>query len=427
MGKSSYLRSSFGHGVETPARRVLREFREDIAAGRGMTVVAYGDSWTYGLSTATDPWASQLGAKLQSMNPNATFVNEGVGGWDSREGLTGLAAVTAHAPDYCILNFGINDWGHTLGSNARTVPQYTADMGAIIDSLAAAGCKTILWVSGPVRSTSGSDYGCGSAVDDSAHTYKFIDYVNALKSLALDKRTPLLDIRRAFIDHHENVESICPWFWDNIHFNQQGHDFMYQVFRRALLPAPTVFVRDEFRDATGTSLSSHTPNIDREGGGWTEHAGTWQIVDDTARKVASSGAHQIASIDAGTADGVVSVRFKRTGATSSPETSRGGIAFRVVDNSNFWGVFVNGGNLQFFKNVEGAFTMVKSESIVNARDSWTLTATLEGNSISVRCEVDGGGVYTLEVTDATHAAATRHGLWAWGLTHSFDDFWVSAL
>lgn len=611
------------HGVVSQAAAppapsdALADFHADMAAQNPITVVAYGDSWTYGVSTAQLPWATKLGAHIRADNPNAAFVNEGMGGWDSSQGLANLANVTAHAPDYCILNFGINDWGHTRGSNSRTVAQYTAAMTAMVDALEAAGCKTILWVSGPVRSTSGSDYGCGSAVNDSSYEHKFIDYVTALKSVGASKGAPVIDVRQAFIDHHDNVASICPWFWNDIHFDQLGHDFMYAQLRGGLLPGdetrivsadsftapdgtlltahtldldiigsgwqtawsspageiqgnrfvasmeiaayvvdagaagmtarvrpasidgqgipsaivrhngapnvhncwvvaytettgmftisernagvvttrasqagafptvlearayadrvecwadgakimefasqalnantcggfgnftsmgsaafdefslftidneavePTVLVRDVFLDVDGTRLGAHAPDIDTVGGGWSEHDGTWEISNNAARKTAASAAHQTTSIDAGQSDGIVSITVSRTG---NGETSRAGLAFRVVDNDNFWGVWVNGTNLQMFKREGGTFTQVGATvSITNAQDTWRLTATLNGNSISVLCELEGGGSHTLTATDDAHATATRHGLWAFGTTHLFEEFLVQVL
>lgn len=594
----------------------ITAFQADMAAQNPITVVTYGDSWTYGLSTADFPWAVRLGAHIQADNPNAAFANEGVAGWDSDQGLTGLSAVTAHAPDYCILNFGINDWGHTRGSNTRTVPQFTTAMSAMIDALESAGCRVVLWVSGPVRSTSGSDYGCGSAVNDSSYAYKFIDYADALKGLALDKNVPILDVRQAFIDHHDNVESICPWFWNDIHFNQLGHDFMYAAFRDELLPAiktrivgrdtftdtngtlltdhtpdldmvaggwssawssvagsiqsnrfeaveeiavyvvdagasgmvarasvedtdgqgnptivvrhngagnandcwtftyraadgtyllnernggvvtqrdsapggpPTVLearayddrvegwadgskvveyfstdlnqnthggfgnftsmgssafdefslftlegetapivtlVRDTFTDTNGKRLNAHTPNFDNLGGGWVEHAGTWEIQSNAAHKTATAATHQIASIDTGASDCVVTLRYQRT---QTGTASRGGLAFRVVDADNFWGLWANGQNLQLYEVTAGAFTKRGEVKPPNGPDAWDFAVTLDGNDITVDAVRDGSTIYHLAYSSAAHAAATRHGLWALDTTGVFEEFEVAEL
>lgn len=594
----------------------IAAFQAEMAAKNAITVVTYGDSWTYGLSTADFPWAVRLGEHIQSDNPNAVFANEGVAGWNSNEGLGGLSAVTAHSPDYCILNFGINDWGHSGGANERTVTQYTDDMNQMIEDLAAVGCRVILWVSGPVKSTSGSDYGCGGAVDDSGYTHKFIEYVNALKGLAGENNVPIIDIRQAFIDHHDTVESICSWFWNAIHFNQQGHDFMYAAFRDELLPAiktrivgrdtftdtngtlltdhtpdldmvaggwssawssvagsiqsnrfeaveeiavyvvdagasgmvarasvedtdgqgnptivvrhngagnvndcwtfayrgsdgtyllnernggvvtqrdsapggpPTVLearayddriegwadgvkvveyfstdlnqnthggfgnftsmgssafdefslftlegetapsvtlVRDTFTDTNGKRLNAHTPNFDNLGGGWVEHAGTWEIQSNAAHKTATASTHQIASIDTGASDCVVTLRYQRT---QSGTASRGGVAFRVVDSNNFWGVWANGMNVQLYEVVAGSFTKRDEANPPNGPDNWEITVTLDGNSITVDAIRDGATAYQLAYSSATHAAATQHGLWALDTTGVFEEFEVAEL
>lgn len=404
--------------VPAPGEAIITAFRADMSAQNAITIVAYGDSWTHGLSHAAFPFAERLAWDIELLNPNAVFANEGMGGWDSSQGLANLANVTAHAPDYCILNFGINDWGHSNG-NERTPAEYTANMGQIIDDLAAAGCETILWVSGPVKSTSGSDYGCGGTViDDSSETYKFIDYVNALKALAVSKDVPIIDVRQALIDHHNNVASICDWFWNPIHLNQRGHNFMHRQFRAALLDDISVLLHDTFDGVTGTRLAAHAPAPVDNGQAWIEHAGTWEIQGNVAKKTATDGQHEVASIETGAADAVL--EFALTRGVTFP-AQPGGPAFRVVDNNNFWGVFINGTNLQLFERTAGTFTR-RTEITglpTSGNDSWQLYIKLIGPNIEVRAVRNETQTYTLSFTSAQHQAATRHGLWGFQVGHEF--------
>jgi hypothetical protein len=61
------------------------------------------------------------------------------------------------------------------------------------------------------------------------------------------------------------------------------------------------YVEDTFTDANGTALAAHAPDIDHEGGGWTELAGVWTIQGNQA--TVTSVAQARAVIDCGLANG----------------------------------------------------------------------------------------------------------------------------
>ncbi|OGV78140.1 MAG: hypothetical protein A3K19_15620 [Lentisphaerae bacterium RIFOXYB12_FULL_65_16] len=102
------------------------------------TILAFGDSITQAASQPEDKrWLQLLECELRTRRPGVavTFVNAGVGGNTSREGLARIEPdVLRHRPDVVLIEFGGND---ATPDPQRHVPldEYDANLAAIRDRL----------------------------------------------------------------------------------------------------------------------------------------------------------------------------------------------------------------------------------------------------------------------------------------------------
>lgn len=178
--------------------------------------------------------------------------------------------------------------------------------------------------------------------------------------------------------------------------------------------SPVVLLRDTFTDTDATALAAHTMDV---GAGWTVHAGTWVVSGNRATKTASNNTHQTASADAGQADVTAQTTF--TTGTS------GGLAARLTDNSNFWGLELapgGGGTLKLYENNAGSFTTRASAfPPVTGGQSYELRLSMAGTSLTAFL----GGITRFAYSSAFNQGATRHGLWIYGTAEAHDDFQVA--
>lgn len=227
--------------IETFKRRMER--RDTIA------IVAYGDSWTYGSvaegwyeardrgydsSLIVGSWASMLRGAIVARNANAAFRNEGVGGWTAARGLEAYGEkVAPHRPDYVILNFGINDW-----KNGIPLADYEAAMNAIVARVTEDGGKAVLWTSGPLSIAGVQTYGWPQPWDGSGLAHTFAEFTAVLHRLAETHDLPLADAAADIEALHAGGADLRDWFYDAIHFKQQGHDMIMRRIAATLgLPA----------------------------------------------------------------------------------------------------------------------------------------------------------------------------------------------
>ena len=106
----------------------------------------------------------------------------------------------------------------------------------------------------------------------------------------------------------------------------------------APLPDGPIVVSDNFQDTPGTTLTSHSPDIDDVGGGWqVEFGPNFEIAasGNEVRNTLGLGTPYFAVIDGKLEDNDITVDFLRTG-----QTSEVGVVFRWKDASNHYrGVF----------------------------------------------------------------------------------------
>ena len=181
----------------------------------------------------------------------------------------------------------------------------------------------------------------------------------------------------------------------------------------------SLFVRDTFTDANGTSLDAHGPDIDKELGGWTEDAGDWTTQAQQANIVAQKA---IATIDSGVADGIVCVDIRSVAAGLADL----GLIFRYQDANNYWWWrFRNSGEAELARWVGGVKTDVWSQNIgMELGGYWYhLMVKLRGRQID--CYI--GGVWRCGTNSGIHITATRHGMYggrADAVGARFDNFEV---
>lgn len=223
----------------------LIKFQTAMRELQPISVVTYGDSWTYGSVAegwheARDAgydsalihgsWALKLKAKLVDLNPQVQFYNLGAGGWTSLQGDEAYEANIAPLhPDYLILNFGINDW-----KNAVPLSYFSIAMERIIRQAYAIGCQVILWTSGPLSVQSAETYGWSAPWDDTKLLYTYEEFLAEIHRLAASYNLLLADAAQEIVDLWQAGTDISEWFFDSIHFKQEGHDIIYKSLCRIL-------------------------------------------------------------------------------------------------------------------------------------------------------------------------------------------------
>lgn len=218
-------------------------------AKQKLTVVAYGDSWTYGSvsegwkesveaglnpALATGSWVSQFTRWLQQINPQHAVHNEGKPGWRSVQGRDHFTELVAsHQPDVLILNFGINDW-----KGGVDLPTYRSAMEDMILQAKRIPCECILWTSGPVSTSSGEAYGWEHPVQDDHFQASFDQFNDTLRDLAAKHGLILADIEQKIIKEWRDGFALSKHFYDAIHFTQWGHDYIFGCMKSVMLSYP---------------------------------------------------------------------------------------------------------------------------------------------------------------------------------------------
>lgn len=143
-------------------------------------------------------------------------------------------------------------------------------------------------------------------------------------------------------------------------------------------------------------------------------AGTWTISSNKATSASFSGSALLES----------SLPNVEVFATLSG-TGGGGLILRETDVNNRFLVFASTTQIRIYRYIAGASTTIL-----------TVGNTYSAGDI-LSCSVDSSNLFTVKingvakgtVTDANHATATKHGLWATnsGGTYIFDDFSITEI
>ncbi|MEE8046596.1 MAG: hypothetical protein V3T49_07145 [Dehalococcoidia bacterium] len=168
------------------------------------------------------------------------------------------------------------------------------------------------------------------------------------------------------------------------------------------LPKGPVVVKDKFNDTAGTTLTSHSPEIDEVGGGW-------QVEFGPNFEIASSG-HEVrntlgldspyyAVIDGKLEDNDITVDFTRTG-----QTSEVGIVFRWKDSSNHYRGVFDGKKGHIIKTVGGLeFLLDSGKSKWKDGDISTVRIVAHAGDIKLyRDEKEIASATDTELREETH-------------------------
>ena len=177
--------------------------------------------------------------------------------------------------------------------------------------------------------------------------------------------------------------------------------------------APAVLFYDSFTDTLGTSLPSHTPDVDTVGGGWTNNSESQTISETNTATENATNSASISSVDTGQADVVIEATINQGRASGASGGS--GVLFRFTDTNNYWmAVGLSTGTNPW------TWTIYKMEggsggSVVDAQGTTggdaiisdvPVKITLSGTDI--RFEMPSEGI-DLSTTSSFNETATRHG------------------
>ncbi|MCZ6538554.1 MAG: hypothetical protein O6922_01840, partial [Chloroflexi bacterium] len=168
------------------------------------------------------------------------------------------------------------------------------------------------------------------------------------------------------------------------------------------LPSGPVVVKDNFNDTAGTTLTSHSPEIDEIGGGW-------QVEFGPNFEIAASG-HEVrntlgldspyyAVIDGKLEDNDITVDFTRTG-----QTSEVGIVFRWKDSSNHYRGVFDGKKGHIIKTVGGLEFLLDSGKS-KWKDGDTSTVRIVAHAGDIKLYRDGTEIASAtdtELREETH-------------------------
>lgn len=186
-------------------------------------IVAFGDSTT-ALRTGVVVYADRIASAYEDI----TVVNAGVGSNTTSLALQRFQTdVLNQSPDLVIIQFGLNDSMVDV-FDEETEPRvsledYEENLNYFIETLCAAKIQTILMTPNPLRWTTAllNIYGeyPYDPNDERGLCVTLIDYVEAVREIAVKQRVALVDVYNAF-EGSGDVEALL---LDGMHPNSKGH------------------------------------------------------------------------------------------------------------------------------------------------------------------------------------------------------------
>lgn len=188
---------------------------------------------------------------------------------------------------------------------------------------------------------------------------------------------------------------------------------------------PTVVAYDMFNRADSTTTLGTSPS----GQTWTAAQGTWGISNNRARSISAADGDRV-SMDVGTKDFTVSVRFYGVGTSKYPA-----LIFRVSGNTFYLIEEQRGEGIIAFKRiVGGGFQDISFTSSGTYHEGDLISVTIKeasnGSSTAITASLNGTQFMTYTDTSGSRPQGTgvgfRHGAGPAGLVFSFDSLQVSA-
>jgi YD repeat-containing protein len=169
-------------------------------------------------------------------------------------------------------------------------------------------------------------------------------------------------------------------------------------------------------------LTAHVPDVRPAGRSWVLWEGGAPTVDAGTAAATGGGTYVMASIDGGTANGIVAVDLLSTDA--GPQ---GGLALRVADAGNYLVLRYAGefgsGRVELLRRVYGAFSLVASAGVVPL-DAASHRLEARMNGLGIGAYWDGRALFQMDVND--NATATRNGV-STSVGYDANRYWVTSI
>lgn len=201
-------------------------------------IVFMGDSITYGQYVEpsfrwTDLLADRLTRRYLDTPVNLFFVNKGISGETTRQGLERFAAdVQAIQPDIMTLQFGLNDanyWVTDRGLPRVSLVAYRANLVEMIERARRFGTKHILLMTSHATLRNKVLMG-----DVSLEASRKV-YNEALRSVAEETKVTLCDIDKEFSNFSfKELEDMLLPYPDHLHLSIKGHSLYADLLIQAL-------------------------------------------------------------------------------------------------------------------------------------------------------------------------------------------------
>ncbi len=178
--------------TETELDRFTEKTRSKLQKGENVTVVAFGDSITFGFAVSkgfTSFWMEMLKEKYPLTE--VRMINKGICGDTSLNGVSRLEwSVISNEPDLVTINFGINDMYMGLGLN-----QFKGNLIGMVDRiLDEVGCEVLLLSSEPLLTPSFDE--------------RILDYYTVLEQVAEEMDVGFVDVYGAWMRAVEKSEGV---------------------------------------------------------------------------------------------------------------------------------------------------------------------------------------------------------------------------
>ena len=184
--------------------------------------------------------------------------------------------------------------------------------------------------------------------------------------------------------------------------------------------AESTLVRDFFTDSSGTALTTHTPNLDSLGLGWTAGLGAFDIEANRAELSAGVLAVNNVLIDSG------SSVYTVTADIFTGTKAYVGLTVRAASSNTNIECFLGAGEDQIFINRNDAGTRTTLNSTAFTVDANTLYA-MSVRVTTATVSVSVGGTTMLDSTNF-QSNQTQAGLFTWDAGASgsyFDNFVIT--
>ena len=178
--------------TETKLDRFTEKTRSKLQRGENVTIVAFGDSITFGFAVSkgfTSFWMDMLKEKYPLAK--IQMINEGICGETSLDGVSRLEwSVISNEPDLVTINFGINDMYMGLG-----LSQFKGNLIGMVDRiLDEVGCEVLLLSSEPLLTPS--------------FDKRILDYYTVLKQVAEEMDVGFVNVYEAWMKIVEKSEGV---------------------------------------------------------------------------------------------------------------------------------------------------------------------------------------------------------------------------